>query len=197
MGGVGIWCMHFIGNLAIEMDVGQSDFQIQYSAGYTVGSFLLPISVLALAFYLFSTSDSVSVLGTTIGGFLTGVAVCGMHYMSQIGLANYAISYSIAYVFGSAIIAIFTSTVALGIFFYMTATWTDSWWKRGLCASLMAVSVSGMHWVSTAGCTYRLTRLEPTGNGALGGLSRQATTIVIICLVRGFASYANHHANHA
>ena len=107
-----------------------------------------------------------------------------MHYMSQIGLANYATSYAIGYVFGSAVIAIFTNTVALGIFFYMKTTWTDSWLKRGLYASLMAVSVSGMHWVATVGCTYRLTSLEPTGNGALGGLSRQATAIFIICLVK-------------
>ena len=41
MGGVGIWCIPFIGNLAIEMDKGQPDLQIQYSAGFTVGSFLL------------------------------------------------------------------------------------------------------------------------------------------------------------
>ncbi|KAL2055356.1 hypothetical protein ABVK25_004164 [Lepraria finkii] len=41
MGGVGIWCIPFIGNLAIEMDKGQPDLQIQYSAGFNVGSFLL------------------------------------------------------------------------------------------------------------------------------------------------------------
>ena len=68
--------MHFIGNLAIEMDKGQPDLQIQYSAGFTVGSFLLPIFVLAIAFYFFRTSESVSMLGTTIGGVLTSVAVC-------------------------------------------------------------------------------------------------------------------------
>ena len=107
--------MHFIGNLAIEIDKGPPDLQIQYSAGFTVSSFLLPIFVLAIAFYLFSTSESVSMLGTTIGGVLTGVAVCGMHYMSQIGLANYATSYAIGCVFGSAVIAISIPYGCLGV----------------------------------------------------------------------------------
>ena len=131
MGGVSIWCMHFIGNLAIEMDKGPPDLQIQYSTGFSVGSFLLPIFVLVIAFYFFGTSESVSMLGTTIGGVLTGVAVYGMHYMSQIGLANYATSYAIGCVFGSAVIAIFTNIVTIGIFFYMKATWTDSWLSAG------------------------------------------------------------------
>ncbi|KAK3171198.1 hypothetical protein OEA41_003282 [Lepraria neglecta] len=80
MGGVGVWCMHFIRNLAIEMDKGQPDLQIQYSAGFTVGSFLLPIFVLAIAFYFFSTSESVSMLGLKIGGVLTGMAVWNALY---------------------------------------------------------------------------------------------------------------------
>lgn len=175
--------MHFIGNSAIIMADDQPGLQIQYSPGPTVGSFLLPIAGLTLAFYFFSTSESVSILGTLIGGFLTGSAVCGMHYMSQIGLANYSVSYNLAYVFGSAIIAVFASTIALGIFFYSTATWTDSWLKRGLCAALMAASVSGMHWVGILGCEYHL---ESNNGNPMGGLSREATVIVVICLVSSF-----------
>ena len=177
------------------MDRGQPELQIQYSPGFTVGSFFLPICVVGIAFYIFSTSDSINVRGMITGGVLTGMAVCGMHYMGQIGLANYATSYSVGYVLGSVVIAVFTSTVALGTFFYLKATWTDNWLKRGFCASLMAASVSGMHWVATVGCTYRLRILEPGRNGALGGLSRQATTIVVICLVCGRDLNSSHHAD--
>ncbi len=63
MGAVGIWCMHFIGNLAIVMHDGEPALQIQYSPGFTAGSFLLPIVGLAIAFYFYHTSESVSVLG--------------------------------------------------------------------------------------------------------------------------------------
>ena len=119
-------------------------------------------------------------IGTLIGGFFTGLAVCGMHYMCQIGLANYSASYNLGYVFGSALIAIFTSTIALGVFFYFSATPTDNWLKRVLCASLIAVSVSGMHWVATVGCEYRL---ESEAAYTMAELSRQATSILVICLV--------------
>lgn len=82
MGGVGIWCIPFIGNLAIEMDKGQPDLQIQIQCRLYRWLLLTLIFVLAIAFYFFSTSANVSMLGTTIRGVLTGVAVCGMHYMN-------------------------------------------------------------------------------------------------------------------
>lgn len=180
MGAVGVWCMHFIGNMAIVMNNGIPDFRIQYSPGFTVGSFLLPIVGLTIAFYFFSISENISVLATLIGGLFSGLAVCGMHYMGQIGLANYSASYRLKYVLGSALIAIFASTIALGVFFHLTATWTDNRLKRGLCASLLAASVSGMHWVATLGCEYRL---NSSTRYLHGGLSREATTILVICLV--------------
>ena len=60
MGAVGIWSMHYIGNLAIEMGQGESELQIQYSTGFTVSSIFTPIIVLGLAFYYFGTSKSVT-----------------------------------------------------------------------------------------------------------------------------------------
>ena len=177
--------MHYIGNLAIEMGQGQSELQIQYSPGFTVSSILTPIIVLCLAFYYFGTSKSVTHWSTFLGGTLTGFAVCAMHYLGQIGIANYTTSYSVGYVIGSAIIAIFASTVALGVFFYLTATWTDSIPKRVLIAALMAASVSGMHWVATLGCTYRFTMVDTAGIGSLVARSRQVTAIVVICMVSG------------
>ena len=43
-----------------------------------------------------------------------------------------------------------------------------------------ATAVSGMHWVATVGTNYRL-KYMPGKTGT--GLSRQATAIVVICLV--------------
>ena len=182
MGAVSVWCMHFIGNVATIMDQGQADMQIQYSPGFTVGSIFLPIFGLLVAFYSFSVSESVRISGIILGGFLTGAAICGMHYMGQIGIANYRTTYHWQYVMGSALIAGFASAAALGIFFYFQSTWTDSYLKRGLCAALLAISVSGMHWVATVGCTYRL---KPGNTHVLAPISRKATAIVALCLVCG------------
>ena len=181
MGAVAIWSMHFIGNRAIMMGRGERELQIQYSPGFTAGSFFLPVCIIAMAFYLFSISEKVSILGTMIGGLLIGSAVCGMHYMGQKGIANYIPSYSWSRVFGSAIIAVVANTTALGVFFYLKSTWTNSWWKRMFCASLLAVSVSGMHWVATVGTSYRM---KTDMMEKVSGLSREATVVVVICLVR-------------
>ena len=162
------------------MGHGQAEIQIEYSPGYTAGSFFLPICVVGAAFYFFSIAEKVSVFATLFGGFLTGAAVCGMHYTGQGGISNYVPIYAWGYVFGSAVIAVAASTVALSVFFYLKSTWTNSWIKRMACAALLATSVSGMHWVATVGTTYRLKAV--TGS-YMGGLSRTATVIVVLCLV--------------
>lgn len=180
MGAVAIWSMHYIGNRAVVMAHGEPYLQIQYSPGFTAGSFFLPVCVVGIAFYFFSVSENVSILGTLVGGLLVGSAVCGMHYMGQKGIANYTPSYSWARVLGSAIIAVAANTVALGIFFYFKSTWTNSWWKRLSCASLLAVSVSGMHWVATVGTVYRM---RANVMGTTSGLSKEATVVVVIGLV--------------
>ena len=180
MGAVAIWAMHFIGNRAITMLEGQHHIQIQYSAGYTAGSFFLPICVVCIAFYLLSLSEKVNIIRILVVGFLTGAAVCGMHYLGQGGIANYYVSYEWPYVLGSAFIAVTAATVALGVFFYLKHSWAHNWWKRGLCAALLAASVSGMHWVATVGTIYRHRSEARKG----GGLGRQDTVVIVLCLVR-------------
>lgn len=183
MGAVAIWCMHYIGNRAIQMHNGERELQIQYSSKYTAGSFFLPICILGLDFYYFNQTEDVSVLGTILGGIVAGLGVCGMHYTGQVGISNYLISYSWKHVVGAAIIAVAANTAALGIFFYFTMTWTNGLWKKIGCALLLAVSVSGMHWVATAGTFYRF-----TANSSENGLSRKGVVIVVLCLVRRFES---------
>ena len=117
-------------------------------------------------------------VGVLVGGLLTGSSVCGMHYVGQLGISNYRCSYRVANVVGSAIIAVFSSTAALGIFFRWRATWTDSWWRRGICACLLAAAVSGMHWTAAVGTIYR-ERDESQKNETQ--LSR--SQVVIICAV--------------
>ena len=179
MGAVSIWSMHFIANRALTMEQGQKYLQIVYHSGFTVGSFILPIVVVVLAFYCLTLHETVSIIGTAVGGFTTGIAVCGMHYLGQGGITNYQPIYDWRFVLGAAIIAVVAATVSLGIFFYFSISWANAWWKRLCCALLLALAVSGMHWVATLGTSYRF-------RGAITvteGLSRTATVIIVICLV--------------
>ncbi|BAE60120.1 unnamed protein product [Aspergillus oryzae RIB40] len=180
MGGVGIWCMHFIGNRAIVLGNGESDIQILYSVTFTGVSFVLPVIVLLAAFYAIGTSEKAGYIRIITGGVLTGCSVCGMHYIGQLGIANYQCSYRAANVAAAAIIAVFASTTALSIFFRWRATWTDSWWRRGICGCLLAAAVSGMHWTAAVGTSYR--NHDPSVNKG-GQLSRTQTVIICAVLV--------------
>ncbi|KAL8827287.1 MAG: hypothetical protein Q9170_007073 [Blastenia crenularia] len=204
MGAVAIWSMHYIGNRAIIMAHGQHQLQIQYNAAYTAGSFFLPIVVLGIAFYLLGLSEKVKILRIIIVGSLTGSAICGMHYFGQGGISNYIVSYNWEYVLGSACIAVSAATVALGVFFYLKTTWTNNWWRRGLCAAILAAAVSGMHWVASVGTIYRYRRGARRGNG----LTRQGTVVIVLCFALlsclaliGFAVFGqrrkNRSAHHA
>jgi NO-binding membrane sensor protein with MHYT domain len=171
--------MHFIGNRAVILSHGETHAQIVYSSGFTAISFFLPIIVLLGAFYVIGTSESATTLRLLFGGALTALAVCGMHYVGQLGIANYTCTYDWPHVLGAAIIAVFASLIALSAFFRMRA-WTNLWWKRALCASILASAMSGMHWLATVGTLYRYKGLSPS---AQSELSRQQTVIIVLVLV--------------
>ncbi|PYI08851.1 MHYT domain signaling protein [Aspergillus sclerotiicarbonarius CBS 121057] len=183
MGGVGIWCMHYIGNRAIVLGDGAVQTQIIYSMKFTGVSFVLPVVVLLIAFYCIGASEKASYLRILAGGVLTGGAVCGMHYIGQLGISNYTCTYRVANVVGAAIIAVFASTVALTVFFRWRATWTDSWWRRGICGCVLALAVSGMHWTAAVGTYYYNHDKTMQHNGQLS-----RSQVVIICAVLACAA---------
>ncbi|KAK2796359.1 hypothetical protein FQN51_009449 [Onygenales sp. PD_10] len=183
MGGIGIWCMHFIGNCAIVLTTNNHASRISYSTRFTALSFFLPSVVLVIAFYVIGISELAKLWHIAVAGVLTGSAVCGMHYMGELGIANYSVSYHKANVVGAAVIAISASITALAVFFRLRASWSNSWWKRLISASILALAVSGMHWTATVGTTYRLKNAQSRPNA---GLSSAHT--VIICTTLACAS---------
>lgn len=181
MGGIAIWCMHYIGNRAIVLAAGQDELQIAYNPGFTALSFFVPITVLLAAFAAIGSGDQVSIFRVSAGGALAGSAICGMHYLGQAGISNYTSVYDIRNIVGSAVVAVVASIVALSVFFVLRATWTNSWWKRSLCAIALAGAVSGMHWLASVGTEYRLNRVLSTSPSS--NISRNAIVIVVIVLV--------------
>ncbi|KIX08420.1 uncharacterized protein Z518_03076 [Rhinocladiella mackenziei CBS 650.93] len=180
MGGIGIWAMHFVGNRAIILEQGNPQRQILYSPGFTAVSFFMPIAVLLFAFYLLGMPTRARQFHVAIAGVFTGAAVCGMHYLGQLGIENYDCSYRIQNVVAAAIIAVLASFIALSAFFRLRDTWTDSWWKRALCGAIMALAVSGMHWTAAVGTIYSW-----KGNLAVHGSSRKQTALIASCLSMG------------
>lgn len=179
MGGIAIWSMHFIGNRAIVLENGEPELQIVYNPGVTAASFFLPILALIVPLCAAGISENVSRISIVISGTLTGFAICGMHYLAQAGIANYTGVYHPAYIVGSAIVACIASIAALGIFFVLRAAWTNSWWKRLLCALLLSAGISGMHWLGTAGTDYRTKDLDTAYED---NMSRGGPVVVVLVL---------------
>ena len=159
--------------------------QISYSAGFTVLSLLVPIVVLLAAFVAIGSTDRISWWRISIGGTFCGGAVCGMHYLGNASIHNYHCVYRIAFVAGSAGIAMAASTIALSMFFVFRATWADSWWKRSLSAMVLAGAACGMHWCAALGTRYKFVSAKEKGSGP----SREATVAVVICMVRSAAEF--------
>lgn len=170
---------HYIGNRAIYIHHGEYELQIVYSVKMTIISLFLPIIVLLIAFVSVSSNDRVQWWRIGLAGFLAGAAICGMHYLGNQSIENYHCEYSIATIVGAALIAVIASTAALALFFVLQAAWTISWWRKILCAMLLAGAVSGMHWCAAVGTKYRLLHFY-TGEGEM---SRETTIVVVICLV--------------
>jgi len=190
MGGIAIWCMHYISNRAVVLGDAQFAIQIAYSPAYTALSFFVPITVLLAAFIVLGSDDRVSIVRVMVGGTLAGLAICGMHYMGQAGISNYTCVFNIGNVVGSVVVAIVASIAALSVFFVLRAAWTNSWWKRAVCAFVLAGAVFGMHWTASVGTNYRLKQGVRFVSHSVSG---DLTVIVVIVLVKSTLSCSSHN----
>ncbi|KAF5018334.1 hypothetical protein F66182_9695 [Fusarium sp. NRRL 66182] len=180
MGGISIWCMHFIGNQALTLADGETEMQIAYSSGITALSFCMPVLVLLAAFYAIGISNRVDWWRVMTAGLLCGSAICGMHYLGNASIRNYQCIYETPYIVGAAIIAVVASTVALAMFFIFQSLSASTWWKRTISAIVLAGAVSSMHWCASVGTDYRLVQLRKPEGG-----TRTATVIAVICFSLG------------
>lgn len=200
---IGIWCMHFVGNRAIVLGDGKPGEQIFYDAAFTAISFFVPLAVIMPAFYLIGGNESDSLCRLLIVGLLTGAAVCGMHYLGQLGISNYHCRYYVGNVVGSAIISVAACVSALGIFFRLHATWAASWVKRVASAAGLAMAVSGMHWTAAVGTSYYpRSRARPEPPDARFGPHRTVVVCAVLAcsaaaMLIGVVSFASHRRQQA
>lgn len=181
MGGIAVWCMHFVGNRAIVLGGGQPELQIAYSAGFTVLSLVMAIGAFFMALWAVGSNDTVSIIRIVLGGTLAGFAICGMHYLGQAGITNYDCIYIVPYIIGAGIIAVGACITVLLGFYSFRSMWANAWWKRFCCGILLAVAVSAMHWLAAIGTLYRL---KDVSSDPVNSFDRHnGTTILVIILV--------------
>ncbi|CDS00809.1 hypothetical protein [Sporisorium scitamineum] len=182
MAAVGIWGMHFIGMHMSLRPVAGVNWYIKVDPGFTVLSLFVPVIALHAAFFIVDAAVSFSIIRTTISGILTGLIVGLMHYSASLK-TNYAVSYSPTLVTISIVVACVAATVALTGFFKFRSQWEDSWWKRMLCAFLLAAAVSGMHYIGVWGTSYKVKASTVTGANEISLLTgRQRNNVLVIAI---------------
>ncbi|CBQ72505.1 conserved hypothetical protein [Sporisorium reilianum SRZ2] len=182
MAAVGIWGMHFIGMHMSLRPVAGVNWYIKVDPGFTVLSLFVPVIALHAAFFIVDAAVSFSIIRTTISGILTGLIVSLMHYSASLK-TNYAVSYSPTLVTISIVVACVAATVALTGFFKFRSQWEDSWWKRMLCAFILAAAVSGMHYIGVWGTSYKVKSSTISGANEISLLmGRQRNNVLVIAI---------------
>lgn len=160
--------------------VARVNWYMRPSSGFTVFSLFVPLVALTLAFLVVDQTVNFSAWRVGLSGIITGAIVALMHYSASFG-ANFKVSYAPGQTTASILLACVASTVALTAFFRFRSQWSDSWWKRLLCACVLACGVSGMHYTALSGTSYRVKHqyvLDPTSM-ATGGTKNNTLTIAI------------------
>lgn len=159
LGGIGVWSMHFIGMVALRMDVGSS-----YAIDETVVSLVAAVigSALALGFVARAPRQVARVLGA---GFVLGMGVVAMHYLGMHGMRIPGfIRWNMGLVGASAVIAVVAATAALWLAFN-----TRGLGARAAAALLMGVAVCAMHYTGMSAadfiCTSPDRGIAPKGPG--------------------------------
>lgn len=138
LGGVGIWSMHFIGMLALEMNT----ISMNYSWGLTALSLLVGVGVVYIGLALMSFGEF-GYFKLILAGIVVGLGVAAMHYTGMLAMQMQAdLQWNWNGVALSIGIAISAAIVALWL-----AVHVKHFWQMLVSALIMGVAVCGMHYI--------------------------------------------------
>lgn len=153
LGGIGVWAMHFIGMLAVRVNMG-----VSYSMVETLLSLVVAVvGSSAALMWVAGRPDSLARIAGA--GVLLGLGVCGMHYLGMYGMrfAGY-LAWSLTQVAASVGIAIVAATAALWLAFRVR-----SFTGRVSASLVMAGAVGAMHYTGMAAADFVCTSANPQG----------------------------------
>jgi NO-binding membrane sensor protein with MHYT domain len=136
LGGIGVWAMHFVGMVALHLDVASSYGLVETYVSLIAAT----VSTSAALVYVSKAPQEKSRL--LIGGLLLGLAVAVMHFMGMYGMkiGGY-INWDGAIIAASILIAVVAATAALWLAFN-----TKRLVSRTGAALVMAFAVCAMHY---------------------------------------------------
>lgn len=155
--GVGIWSMHFVAMLALDMP-----FTITYSIPIVI--FSVVIAILASAVALFSISREVLTwkhIG--IGGVFMGIGIASMHYTGMAAIRTEGhISYDLFFLILSIVVAIIVSMIALWLTYKLRNDSSPKAFRRKLPSALvMGAAIAGMHYTGMLAANFSMDHPHP------------------------------------
>jgi NO-binding membrane sensor protein with MHYT domain len=182
LGGIGVWSMHFIGMVALKLDLATG-----YSMLETLVSLVAAIAAtsLALGFVAKRPGHFPTLL---VAGFLLGMGVVVMHYLGMFGMrfAGF-IQWDFLVIGLSAVIAVVAATAALWLAFN-----TRTLGLRICAALLMGVAVCSMHYTGMHAaefvCTSANRVVPPSGFGVVGSLDLPAVVATVALCIAALIS---------
>ena len=172
--GTGVWCMHFLGMLALSLQVA-----VGHAAELTFLSWIAAFAVAKLALYLASRA-TLGAWQLASAAVAMGAGLCAMHYvgMAGIDLAS-GIVWNPFVVAASALVAVAASAAVLRIFFLMRTVSAPRALRYQIVAALvMGAAISAVHYTSMAaarlpagavGSSAGADAAAGSSTGALGG----------------------------
>lgn len=161
--GFGVWSMHFIGMLALELPLA-----LGYDLGLTLWSLLVAILSCGFALWLVS-QPRLPALQLLFGALIMGAGISAMHYSGMAALRMQpGIDYDPALFGLSLVIAVGASAAALSIAFRLRRQTPYVRLMRGGAAVIMGLAIVGMHYTGMAAANF------PIGSfcgAAIDGLS--------------------------
>ena len=160
--GLGIWSMHFVGMLAL---------QVHATISYDYHKVLISIGIAIFASWVslfFVSRETMSRNQLFIGGASLSTAIVSMHYT---GMSAMRMSASIQYdpflVFLSVIIACVASVLALKIGFRYKNRNANRLFEKMVSANILGMAVAGTHYTGMAAATYHSDDMVHIASSAL------------------------------
>jgi PAS domain S-box-containing protein len=149
--GLGIWSMHFVGMLALQLPV-----LIWYDALLIFASIVAAIVGCAIAFIIFNRA-TVNWWLLALASVFMGSAIAGMHYIGMAGMRmSVDVSYDPLIVGASVAVAITVSFAALSLTRSLIETGSErrAWLKKAGAPLLLGFAVAGMHYTGMAAANF-------------------------------------------
>ncbi len=147
LGGIGIWSMHFIGMLALQLHFPHSSELVHhyFSPNWTALSFFIGILIVSVGFIIAGDPNHPKVWKNLFAGAAGGIGVSGMHYSGMAAMeGNFSVKWSAAYIITSVIIGIVAATAAMMILFRYGKYWASDLRMQAATSCIMGVAVCGM-----------------------------------------------------